>query len=70
MATGRCERCSGEARLTSLIPPFGRDPGRRIFYCEQCHHFTRVTWPGYFQQLQQQQQQQQQQPPPLQKEDE
>jgi late competence protein required for DNA uptake (superfamily II DNA/RNA helicase) len=61
MPVERCNRCAGEARLTSHIAPFGREPGYRIFYCESCDHFTRVTWRGSFRQ--QQQQQQQSQPP-------
>jgi hypothetical protein len=52
----------GEARLTSHIAPFGREPGYRIFYCEKCHYFTWTRWPGSFRQQQQQQQQQQSQP--------
>jgi hypothetical protein len=50
-----CKHCSREVRLVSLIPPLGRDPGCRIFYCDKCRHFTKSRWPGFFQQQQQSQ---------------
>ena len=58
MSAVRCERCSGEARLTSHVAPLGRKPGYRIYCCEKCSRFAKIRWPGFFQQ------QQQSQPPP------
>jgi hypothetical protein len=50
-SSGICDLCQAIiAVAASVIPPLGTEPGKRIFYCDGCDHYTFADWLGSFQQ--------------------
>ena len=39
-----CESCAGIATFATELPPFGSDPGHRLYMCASCKRYTWATW--------------------------
>ena len=42
-----CELCRAAlAAVAAIIPPLGDVAGKRVFYCDDCDHYTFTDWQG------------------------
>ena len=39
-----CDYCGGPTAFATEIPPLGRDPGHKVFFCDPCKRHTWTTW--------------------------
>lgn len=44
--TSACGRCGALAGIAAHISPLGRTPGKHVFYCASCKHYTWIDFSG------------------------